>query len=131
MSHFDSRPGRDMSEYPAVQKIDDLREAEQALRERERLLDSLMGVLPGSAYRALADEQWNILFISKGIEGVTGYPPEEFTSRRLKYNDDALPVLERLAQCATELARLARGLTLETLRKLAASAGDSNRTASP
>src|SRR5260370_29357754 len=87
MNHSDSRPSRDISEYPAVQNIDDLREAEQALRERERLLDSLMGVLPGSAYRALADEHWNVLFVSKGIEEVTGYPPDEFTSRRLNYND--------------------------------------------
>src|SRR5260370_21227501 len=91
MNHSDSRPSRDISEYPAVQNIDDLREAEQALRERERLLDSLMGVLPGSAYRALADEHWNVLFISKGIEEVTGYPPDEFTSRRLNYNDLMLP----------------------------------------
>src|SRR5580692_3784252 len=66
-------------------------EAEHALRERERLLDSLMGALPGSAYRALADEHWNVLFISKGIEEVTGYPPDEFTSRRLNYNDLMLP----------------------------------------
>jgi two-component system sensor histidine kinase/response regulator len=91
MSHSDSRPSRDSSEYLAVQNIGDLREAEQALRERERLLDSLMEVLPGSAYRALADERWNILFISKGIEEVTGYSPEEFISRRLNYNDFMLP----------------------------------------
>ena len=91
MSHADSRPSRDISEYPAVQNIDDLREAAQALQERERLLDSLMEVLPGSAYRALADESWNMLFISKGIEEVTGYSPEEFTSRRLNYNDFMLP----------------------------------------
>src|SRR5579864_9319828 len=69
----------------------DLPQAEQALRERERLLDSLIGLLPGSAYRALADEHWSALFISKGIEEVTGYPPEEFTSRRLNYNDIMLP----------------------------------------
>ena len=50
-----------------------------------------MEVLPGSAYRALADESWNMLFISKGIEEVTGYSPEEFTSRRLNYNDFMLP----------------------------------------
>ncbi len=50
-----------------------------------------MGVLPGSAYRALADEGWNVLFISKGIEEVTGYSPEEFTSRRVNYNDFMLP----------------------------------------
>src|SRR6201982_1334538 len=91
MSPSDNRPNRDISEYPAVQNIDDLREAEEALRERERLLDSLMGVLPGSAYRALADEHWNVLFVSKGIEEVTGYPPDAFTSRRLNYNDLMLP----------------------------------------
>ena len=95
MSHSDNRPSRDISEYPAVEHVD-LREAEQVLWERERLLESLMGVLPGSAYRALADEQWNVLFISKGIEEVTGYPPDEFTSRRLNYND-LMPPEDRAA----------------------------------
>ena len=51
----------------------------------------MMGHLPGLAYRALADEHWTALFISKGIEDVTGYPPEEFTSRRLNYADIMLP----------------------------------------
>jgi PAS domain S-box-containing protein len=89
MTHSDSRPNRDVADYldSAVRNIDDLRQAEQALRERERLLDSLMGLLPGSAYRALADEHWSALFVSKGIEDVTGYPPDEFTSHRLNYND--------------------------------------------
>ena len=32
---------------------------------------------------------------------------------------EALPVVEQLDQCATELARLAGGLTVETLRKQA------------
>src|SRR5690349_287483 len=93
MTHSDSRPNRDIGDYvdSAVRNIDDLGQAEHALRERERLLDSLIGLLPGSAYRALADEHWTALFVSKGIEGVTGYPPEEFTSGRLNYNDIMLP----------------------------------------
>src|SRR5262245_19286414 len=70
---------------------DDLRQAEQELRERERQLDSLMGHLPGLAYRALADEHWTCLFVSKGIEAVTGYTPDDFTSRRLNYVDIMLP----------------------------------------
>jgi hypothetical protein len=53
--------------------IDDLWQAEQELRERERQLDSLLGHLPGLAYRALADEHWTCLFVSKGVEAVTGY----------------------------------------------------------
>src|SRR6516225_7362910 len=70
---------------------DDLRQAEQELRERERQLDSLMGHLPGLAYRALADEHWTCLFVSKGIEAVTGYTPDNFTSRRVNYIDIILP----------------------------------------
>jgi PAS domain S-box-containing protein len=82
----------------------DLPQAEHALRERERLLDSLIGLLPGSAYRALADEHWTALFISKGIEDVTGYPPEEFTSRRLNYNDIMLPEDRSTTRAAVDTA---------------------------
>src|SRR5437762_6480220 len=83
MTHSDSTANRDLS--------DDLQQAEQQLRERERQLESLMGHLPGLAYRALADEHWTVLFASKGIEDLTGYPADEFTSRRLNYADIMLP----------------------------------------
>jgi two-component system, sensor histidine kinase and response regulator len=86
MSHSDSRANRDPSAY-----LNDLLQAEQQLRERERQLESLMGHLPGLAYRALADEHWTALFVSKGIEDLTGYPADEFTSRRLNYADIMLP----------------------------------------
>ena len=61
------------------------------LRERERQLESLLGHLPGLAYRALADEHWTALFVSKGVEELTGYLADEFTSRRLNYADIMLP----------------------------------------
>src|SRR5579862_1541878 len=69
----------------------EIRQDELDLRERERQLDSLMGHLPGLAYRALADEHWTCLFVSKGIEDVTGYTPDDFTSRRVDYIDIMLP----------------------------------------
>ncbi|MDB5336868.1 MAG: hypothetical protein JWN70_2487 [Planctomycetaceae bacterium] len=71
--------------------ITDRKRAEEALQERERQLDSISGHLPGLAYRALADEHWTALFLSKGIEELAGYPAEEFTSRRLNYADIMLP----------------------------------------
>ena len=83
--------GRPLRLAVAVRNIDDLRQAEQQLRERERQLDSLLGHLPGLAYRALADDHWTALFASKGIEDLTGYPADEFTSRRLNYADIMLP----------------------------------------
>ena len=83
MTLSDLRPNPEISE--------DLEQALEALRERERQLDSLLGHLPGLAYRALADEHWTALFASKGTENVTGYPPDDFTSRRLNYVDIILP----------------------------------------
>src|SRR6516162_8078258 len=93
MTHSDSRRKQDISEYPdpAVQNLEDLRHAEHAPWEHDKQLDSLLGLLPGSAYRALADEHWTALFVSEGIEDLTGYPPDEFTSRRLNYADIMLP----------------------------------------
>src|SRR5579863_5833892 len=83
MTHTDTTANRELS--------DDLTRAEEALRERERQLDSLMGHLPGLAYRALADEHWTALFVSRGVEDLTGYPADEFTSRRLNYAEIMLP----------------------------------------
>ena len=44
--------------------------------------------------------------------------------------NEALHVVERLNQCATDLARLADGLTIETLQQPPEPAADPNRTAS-
>jgi len=89
MTPSDSRPKQDISEDQdlAAHNLEDLRQAGHAPGEHDRQLDSLLGLLPGSAYRALADEHWTALFVSKGIEDLTGYPPDDFTSRRLSYND--------------------------------------------
>jgi CheY-like chemotaxis protein len=54
---------------------------------------------------------------------------EDLAARRLL--PEALPIVEQLDRCATELVRLAGGLTIETLRKQAEPADDPNRTASP
>ena len=92
MSHSDSRPSRDISEYPAVQNIDDLREAEQALagtRAAARLAHggpSGVGV-SGPGRRPLEHPVRS----ARASKSVTGYSPEEFTSRRLSYNDFMLP----------------------------------------
>jgi HPt (histidine-containing phosphotransfer) domain-containing protein len=44
---------------------------------------------------------------------------------------EALLVVEQLDQCATELGRLAGGLTIDILRKQVEPAHDPNRTANP
>ena len=45
--------------------------------------------------------------------------------------DEAMRIVEQLDKSATELARLAGGLTVETLRKQAEATDDPNRAAGP
>lgn len=48
---------------------------EQAREESERTLVTLMGDLPGMAYRRRADSSWSMDFVSEGCKELTGYEP--------------------------------------------------------
>ncbi|MEG1054245.1 MAG: PAS domain S-box protein, partial [Janthinobacterium sp.] len=49
-----------------------------ALRDSEQQLRSLIGNLPGIAFRCATAENQPMLFISDGVEAITGYPPADF-----------------------------------------------------
>ncbi|MDN2708091.1 PAS domain S-box protein [Janthinobacterium sp. SUN118] len=49
-----------------------------ALRESEQQLRSLVGNLPGIAFRCTTAENQPMLFISDGVEAITGYAPADF-----------------------------------------------------
>ncbi|MFO8132446.1 MAG: PAS domain S-box protein [Thermoplasmatota archaeon] len=57
-----------------VSKLED--KVEQ-LRESERKMRTLLGNLPGMAYRCRNVPEWTMEFLSKGCRQVTGYEPEE------------------------------------------------------
>ncbi len=72
----------------AQHEIADRKRAEAALRENERTLATLMGNLPGMAYRCKLDRQYTMEFISEGCKELTGYPPESLVdNRKLSYNN--------------------------------------------
>ena len=79
--------------------------------------------------REAAHKFYGMLSAFSTVAGDRAADLEDLAARALL--KEALPVVEELDQCATELARLADGLTVETLRKLAEPADDPNQTASP
>lgn len=53
------------------------RRAEEALRERERVLSTLIGNLPGVAFRRRRELPWRLSFASDGCRELCGYLPEQ------------------------------------------------------
>jgi diguanylate cyclase (GGDEF)-like protein/PAS domain S-box-containing protein len=63
--------------------------AEDALEDSEQKYRLLVTDVPAMVYRGYAD--WSADFFDDKIEELTGYTPEDFTSRRVKWSDLVLP----------------------------------------
>ena len=55
----------------------EIEDANQRLMESERKMSTLLGNLPGMAYRCLNDHDWTMEYLSEGCYSLTGYHPEE------------------------------------------------------
>ena len=69
-----------------ISDISERKAMERALREREQQYRSLIGNLPGVAFRCLLDRDWSMLFISDAVERLSGWPAQEFIERRCSFN---------------------------------------------
>jgi PAS domain S-box-containing protein len=67
-----------------IREIEDRKRAEGELRESETRYRLLINTIPSIVYRGYKD--WSVDFLDEKIESLTGYPMEEFTSRKLKWN---------------------------------------------
>ncbi|NPV58083.1 MAG: PAS domain S-box protein [Actinobacteria bacterium] len=79
----------DMWDDPVIQgllvnarDITEQAEVEKALAESRRAFATLLGNLPGMAYRCLNDISWTMLFVSEGSLELTGYRPEDLEGNR-------------------------------------------------
>ena len=70
------RDGSFLRTHCVLADISESKRAEAKLLERERELSTLMGNLPGMAYRCSNDRLWTVHFVSAGCLALTGYPPE-------------------------------------------------------
>jgi len=62
--------------------LTDQKEAELALEESRRALTTLIGNLPGMAYRCQNDPAWTMEIVSEGSLDLTGYLPEDLVGNR-------------------------------------------------
>jgi len=58
-------------------------QTQEALREQERTMATLLGNLPGMAYRCRNDASWTMEFVSGGCCDLTGYEAAELIGSRL------------------------------------------------
>jgi len=90
---------RVVREVNAERRLD---EAEEKLREAKRSIFTLMGNLPGMAYRCLHDPERTMTFVSEGCVGLTGYQPSELLDNARKsymqliYADDREAVVGQI-----------------------------------
>lgn len=64
-----------------IADITQRKEAEEALRESQRTLATLMGNLAGMAYRRLGNEERTLVFVSEGCYELTGYEPQQLINQ--------------------------------------------------
>ena len=73
--------------FAAARDITESKLAEEALKESQRRLTTLISNLLGIAYRCKNDPDWTMEFISNGCYSLTGYMAEEIIGNaRLSYN---------------------------------------------
>ncbi len=66
----------------AIEREARRRAAEAALTENERALTTLLGNLPGMAYRCRHDALWTLEYASEGCLPLTGYAPADLVENR-------------------------------------------------
>jgi PAS domain S-box-containing protein len=65
-----------------VSDISESKRGEELIRESERRLATLMGNLPGMAYRCNNDLDWTMQFVSAGCKALTGYSSTELVGEK-------------------------------------------------
>ncbi len=80
--------GKPTAVLTSGEDISERERAEAQLREHQRRLSTLLGNLPGMAYRCKNDRAWTMELVSEGADALTGYRPEELMGNaRVAYGD--------------------------------------------
>lgn len=84
--------GRTKSIAGTCSDITERKQNEAVIKENQRVMETLLGNLPGLVYRCENDRDWTMSFISQGCQILTGYSPETFLyNKEMTFNDIILP----------------------------------------
>jgi PAS domain S-box-containing protein len=70
-----------------IRDITDRKQAEQDLKNSQRMYSTLVGNLPGMVYRCSNDKKWSMQFVSEGAYQLTGYKCSSLMNGRVAYSD--------------------------------------------
>jgi two-component system cell cycle sensor histidine kinase/response regulator CckA len=116
-------PEREILSYVSTQAAQAIerKRAEQDLRESQRQLFTLMGNLPGMAYRCANDDRWTMEFVSEGCYPLTGYRPADLVGNP---NADLIVPEDREAVRRAVEAGLTSRRAFEVAYRITTSVGD-------
>jgi len=93
-----------------ITDISQRKQMEEALSNSEQQYRSLIGNLPGIAFRCRFDQDWSMLFVSNAVERLTGWAPDDFiqgnkTFAQLIHPDDTEWTSRKVSEMlATDMA---------------------------
>jgi len=106
--------------------VTERKRVEEALRENQRVLATLLSNLPGMVYRCKNDLDWTMEFVSEGCRELTGYAPEDLLQNRktsygkITHADDQILVWDAIQTALNERRTFEltyRILTIEGMEK--------------
>jgi PAS domain S-box-containing protein len=94
--------------------ITERKRAEAELRESRRQLESLLGQLPGMAFRFVNDGQLTPVYVSRGALSLTGHSARDFVEGLVKFDEIVHPEdRERFRSAITTAVKRRRGFEVE------------------
>jgi PAS domain S-box-containing protein len=95
--------GRPLRMYGIFADVTQAHQQREAVRQSEARFRDMVATLPGVVYRCRNDADWSMMYMSSGVEALTGYPPHELVDNRTRtfaslIHPDDLPATYAVAE---------------------------------